>query len=169
MATAKKAAQAATNRRRAAAQNDVPFEGGEPVKPAPKAKAAKAPKFVIPKKIGDCADALYKKREERLALQKQVELLAEQESQLKNHIINNLPKSNTTGVSGKVANVRVVTEDVPQVKDWDKLQAYIKKNGAFDLLQRRVNAKAVEERWADKKKVPGVEAFGVTKVSCTKV
>jgi hypothetical protein len=138
-------------------------------KTAAKKPAAKKAAFKIPKTLGACADLLYTTREERLALQKQIDELAERESMLKEHVINNLPKSNATGVSGKVANVRVETKTIPQVQDWEKFYQYISKNKAFDLLQRRVNDKAIQERWEAKKTVAGVGTFDVVKVSCTKV
>lgn len=131
--------------------------------------AAKKKAFKIPKQIGACADLLYTLRAERLEIQKKVAEYEEQEKELKNYIINNLPKSNATGISGKAANVRVITEDIPVVEDWGKFYAYVKKNNAFDMLQRRLNTKAVEERLEAKKKVSGVGVFTATKVSCTKV
>lgn len=129
----------------------------------------KLEKFTIPKKLGAVADELYTLRQRRLELQKVVDELESREKALKEHVINNLPKSDAKGISGSVANVRVENDEIPQVKDWDKFYAYVKKTNAFDLLQRRLNPKAVTDRWADKKKVPGVESFTVTKVSCTKV
>lgn len=123
----------------------------------------------IPKSMGAVADALYIARQERLAINKLVDQMEKDEATLREHIIDNLPKSQATGVSGKVANVKVETKPVPQVQDWAKFQAHLKKTGDFDLMQRRLNDKAVKERWEAKKKVPGVVAFDVVKVSVTKV
>lgn len=128
-------------------------------------------KFTPPKSLATCADTLYKLREERLALQKQVDALAEQESILREHLINNLPKSSATGISGKLATAKVETKSVVQVADWDALYAYIIKNakkGGFALLQRRVSDSAVREIWEEKKEVPGCKAFNVPVVSVTK-
>ena len=61
--------------------------------------------YKFPKKIGTCADKLYKLRQDRLAQQKIVDALQEEESALKTHIINTLPKSEASGVSGKLARV----------------------------------------------------------------
>lgn len=126
-------------------------------------------KFKIPKALGACADLLYSMRAERHVLQRQVDDMKKNEQELKDYIIANLPKSKASGVSGKTANAQVKKTAVPTVADWDKLQKYIKKTGAFDLIQRRLNTKAVEERWNDKKAVPGVESFTKVDVSCTKL
>lgn len=126
-------------------------------------------KFKIPKTLGACADLLYTTRKDRLELQKQVDDLKKQEGELKEHIIQNLPKSSATGVSGKVANAKVTKTDKPTVEDWDKIYKYIKKNNAFELMQRRLNTKSVEERWEDGKKIPGVGKMTVVDVSSTKV
>lgn len=130
-------------------------------------------KLKIPKSLGACADLLFDIREKRLAAQKVVDAIAGDEKLLKDHIIDNLPKGDT-GASGKHHHISVYTDPVPQIKEPDKLFAYIKKTGEFDLLQRRVNAAAVKERLGDAKfvkkfgGVPGVEMFPVVKVSLTK-
>ena len=55
-----------------------------------------------------------------------------EEKALKEHIIQTLPKSEASGVAGKVARVTVVTKDVPQVKDWDAFYKYVSKTKSFD-------------------------------------
>lgn len=129
---------------------------------------AAAKPIKLPKTMGACADLLYETREKRLAAQKIVDELAKQESAVREHIINNLPKSDT-GASGKRARVSVVTKQVPQVKDWDKFYAHVKKTGQFELMQRRLVDTAIRERWDNGKQVPGVEAFGVVSVSLNKI
>ena len=125
--------------------------------------------YKFPKKLGTCADKFYALRKARQAAQKKVDEMHTEEKALKEHIINTLPKSASTGVAGKVARVTVVRKVIPQAKDWSKIQKYIKRTGAFDLLQRRINTKAVQERWADGKKVAGVEPFTLIDVSLNKL
>lgn len=127
------------------------------------------PTFKVPKSLAACADLLYTTKARRLEVQKQVDELEKQEIQLKEYIINNLPKSQATGVAGKLARVTLVQKTKPQVQDWDKFYAYVKKNGAFEMLQRRLSDAAIQERWDNKKQVPGVEPFKVTTVSVNKV
>lgn len=126
-------------------------------------------KFKVPKTLGACADLLYTTRERRLKLQKEAAELEAQEKTIKDHIINTLPKSEASGVAGKLARVTVTTKEVPSVKDWDKLYKYIKKTGEFDLFQRRLVNDAVQERWEAGKEIPGVERFTAVSVSINKL
>ena len=130
---------------------------------------AEEKKFKFPKALGACADKLYEIRQKRLAMQKEVDEVEAEEKALKEHIIQTLPKSEASGVAGKVARVTVVTKDVPQVKDWDAFYKYVSRTKSFDLLQRRLSDAAVNERWENKKDIPGVEAFTVVSVSLNKV
>lgn len=130
--------------------------------------ALKAPKLKIPKSLGACADALFEAKQERLALEKVVEAMKANETALTEHIINNLPKGDT-GACGKHHKAVVVTESIPRVENWDATYKYIKRTGAFELLQRRLNNAAVKERLEDGKTVPGVGSFTAVKVSLTKV
>lgn len=125
--------------------------------------------YKFPKAIGACADRLYNLQEARRKQQKIVDKLADEESQLKEHIINTLPKSKAQGVAGRLALAKIEQKDVPSPKDWTKIFAYIKRNNAFELLQRRLSSTAVQERWDAKKSIPGIEKFKVTTVSLTKL
>ncbi|MBU6231493.1 hypothetical protein KGP36_02390 [Patescibacteria group bacterium] len=124
---------------------------------------------VIPETLGACADALYKAREERYALQKKVTEIEEYESALKEKLIRELPKGEASGVAGRVARVSVEGKPVPRVEDWDALLEHVRKTRGFDLLQRRVNDAAVRERWDDRKTVPGVAVFNATVVKINKL
>jgi len=126
-------------------------------------------KYKFPKTMGACADRLYELRQKRLDMQKEVDKVAAEESALKEHIINTLPKSEASGVAGKLARVTVITKVVPQVKDWDAFYKYVKKTGQFDLMQRRITDGAIKERWEAGKEIPGVEHFNAISVSINKV
>ena len=130
---------------------------------------AKPKEYKLPKTLAGCADALYTIREERLTLQREAESLSVREGLLREHIINTLPKSQATGISGRIANAKIERKEIPQIVDKLLLQKYIKRTGAFELLQNRISESAVLERWADGKTIPGVKAFTVLKVSCTKI
>ena len=129
---------------------------------------AAAPK--LPKTLAACADEYYTVMQERLKLQRQADELKKRETQLAEHLIQNLPKSDATGVAGKVARVTVTTKVRPEVQDWDALYAYIhtrakKDPGVWSLLQRRVGDAAVQEIWDAGKDVPGVKPFQYPKLS----
>lgn len=125
--------------------------------------------FKFPKTLGACADKIYELRDKRLAAQKLVDAIEAEEKALKEHVINTLPKSEATGVAGKMARATVITKKVPQVKDWKAFYKHIKKTGDFDLLSRSIGKAAIEARWEAKKVVPGVEAFNAVTLSITKV
>lgn len=131
--------------------------------------AAKLKTYKFPKTMGACADLVYQLREKRLAGQKLVDEVEAEEKALKEHIINNLPKSQTTGVAGKLARVTVVTKKVPQVNDWDAFWKGFDKKKDIDLLPRSLSKAAVEARWEAGKKIPGVEAFTAVTLSINKV
>jgi hypothetical protein len=139
--------------------------------PDPPKKVGRAEKgaFTIPKNVAAAGDLLYTLREQRLEIEAQANEVMKKEAQVREFIINNLPKQGASGVRGRVAQVRIEKKDVPTAKDWAKIQAYIRKNDAFDLMQRRLNDAAVKARWEEGKKVPGVEKFSVVTVSCTKL
>lgn len=127
------------------------------------------PKFTIPKLLGAAVDLLYTTRQTRLAEQKGIAEYKVIETAIQEHLIAELPKSQATGTSGKLANARIVTQAAPAVEDWDLLYAYVRKHKRFDLLQRRLNEEAVKEMWDNGEAVPGVGVFNVVKVSVTKI
>lgn len=132
-------------------------------------KPGKPAKFKLPKSLAECADLAYTLRERRLEIQRSTKQLEEQEKLVKEYLINNLPKSQASGVSGKVANAKIERDTVPTITDKKKFLAYVKKTGDFDLITSSMNPRAVKERWEHKKKVPGIGEFQVVKLSLTKV
>jgi uncharacterized coiled-coil DUF342 family protein len=128
----------------------------------------KATKF--PKSLAVCADRYYELRQQRLKLQKEVDAIAAEESAYKNHLIDNVPKSEATGVQGKVARATIVTKEEPQVEDQTKFRQYMNRTKRFDLATKlRPSAPAIRELWEDGKDVPGIKKFTVVTVSLNKV
>jgi hypothetical protein len=123
----------------------------------------------FPKALGACADLLFKLKAERLAAQKKLEAMEAEEKALKEHIIAALPKSQASGVAGKVARVTVYNKEIPQVEDWNLFYRFVKKEGRFDLMQRRLSEKAVSDMLEEGEKVPGVKVFKTPVVSLNKV
>lgn len=123
----------------------------------------------IPKALGAVADLLYKTRADRLALQKRVAELDAFETQLEEHLIKTLPKSEASGVSGRVARATITPFVAPNVEDWDAFYKYVRKTGRFEFLQRRVGKAAIEEVWEAGKEVPGVGRFRGLKVGLNKL
>jgi hypothetical protein len=130
---------------------------------------AKLLAFKVPKLPAQAADMLYTLRQQRLALQKQCDALEAQEAQLKEYLIDTLPKGMASGVRGQVASVYIESKEIATVSDWDALQAYVRKNNAFFLLPRSVNSAACLEVINAKKKLPGVAKGFVPVVRVNKV
>lgn len=123
----------------------------------------------IPRSIGRTADLYSDIRALRLAMEKDVEKIKGREHELREHIINNLSKSDDTGASGLRYRAQIVMKDVPRAADWTQIHGYIQKTGRFDLLQKRLGEKAVMDMVADNQKIPGVEVVHVPDVSITKI
>jgi lipid II:glycine glycyltransferase (peptidoglycan interpeptide bridge formation enzyme) len=127
--------------------------------------------FKFPDTLGACADLYYTTREKRLAMQREVDEVEALESAVRDHIINNLPKTDN-GAIGKICRVAVKVKPKPVVEDWDKFYEFVSKNrkkGGFALLNRAVNAKATQEYWDAGKKVPGVGSMNVVTLSVNKL
>lgn len=137
--------------------------------PKAEGRKAKKPDIKFPKSLGLCADAYYELREKRKAAERIAAEIKRDEDAYKEHLISSIPKGDLSGVKGKLCGVTVVNDDVPQVEDWDAFYKYLAKTKEFDLMQRRLSAEAVELRWAQGKKVPGVKSFKVTKLSVSKL
>ena len=96
------------------------------------------------------------------------------ESALKERIIQELPKSEATGIAGKLARVYVENKTVVKITDFAAyvadVAARMKKDpGAIALLQKRVGETAVKEVWEAGKKLKGVEGMDVPVVRMNKV
>ena len=145
------------------------------------AAAAKATGFKLPKTLAECADRAYKLREARYALQKQVDALANEEAALTDHLIENLPRSEASGVRGKLAAATIKDKEIvvlgteDMADRFERLHDYILRNarrdpGVWSLLQRRVGESAVKELIeAGKGKLIGATLGKVKTVSLTKV
>lgn len=126
----------------------------------------------LPKSMGACADLYFAARTARLAADKHAADLKAEETRIANHIIDNMPKD-STGAAGKSHRVQVVTKKKLRVvpEKWNDFYAWVAKNKAWDVLQKRISDKAIEERLQSPRppKIPGVETFNAVTVSLTKI
>lgn len=149
-------------------------------------KAVKLPK--LPKSLGACVDLYHDTRAKRLEANKVTEGIKVTETYIANHIIDNVPKGDKGAIGSRYKGV-VKTESIFQVDDWEAFYAWIKKNDAFDVLNRALNQAALGDRVdvlnekldaanlkvADpkarkpRKLPPGVKTFTAVKLSVTKV
>lgn len=124
----------------------------------------------LPKAIGACADLYHDVRELRLLMEKEVEAVKAREAEIREHIISNLGVSDgDTGASGQRYRAQIVKETKPKAADWNKIWDYVYEQNRFDLLQKRLGEKAVEDLWADGIDIPGVEKMHIKTVSITKI
>jgi fructosamine-3-kinase len=123
----------------------------------------------LPKSMGRCAD-LYKEVEELYReMNAETEEVKARLSEIREHLIANLSKSDDTGAAGLRYRAQIKTDKKPTVRDWDKFYAYIYAKKRFDLLQRRISDKAALDILDEEGKLPGVERINVPKVSITKI
>ena len=111
---------------------------------------------ISPEELALKVDAFKEHREQRLALQREVDNLKETEQRLKEELVQMFQDSGIQGLTGKLAMITLVSKTVPVVQDWDALYAHIETTGHFDLLERRLGKKAVQARWDEDHEVPGV-------------
>ena len=120
-------------------------------------------------KLAQAVDEYYKTREARLALDKEAAAMKKKETELKEFLVQNISKSDATGVCGKLMRATVKPKVEPTAEDWSKIWPYITKNKAYDLVQKRLSTPAVHERWDDGKELPGVGRIQVIDISLTKL
>lgn len=67
-----------------------------------------------------------------------------------------------------VVNVSLGTNTVYKIEDDTKFYAFVKRHGAFELLERRVAQRAAAERFSRSKRgVPGLEEIDLPKLNVT--
>ena len=123
----------------------------------------------MPGSIGLCADEYKRVQQLRLLMEKETDAVKARESEIKNHIINSLSKSDDTGAAGKFYRAQIVMKAVPKIANWGGLTSWIRKHDRFDVLQKRLFNSAIEDLWEQQQEVPGVERVNVPDVSITKI
>jgi predicted translin family RNA/ssDNA-binding protein len=124
--------------------------------------------MAYPKTLGASADKLYRAREARLALDRQVKKLKAEEVSLTDHIGALLSNQRLDKASGKIATVSKTLKPLGSILDWPALLKYAADNEASDLIERRVSGKVLADRVSQKEKVPGVKLEYLAKISLTK-
>lgn len=97
-------------------------------------------------------------RKQRLALNREADLLEQQEKKLQNDLIEAMRASGDDTFTDGDDEAYLTISQEPVVTSWPKLLDYIRENDALDILQKRVTASSVKARWADNVSLPGVDA-----------
>lgn len=107
---------------------------------------------------------------ERKKLSVQLKGLEDQISELDAELIQSLQDSDEEQVkiNGGIG-IKLVSSTVPSVKDWDAFYAWIKKNNAFWMLERRPSVTGYRDTLAAGKAIPGVESFTKIKLGLVSV
>ena len=107
---------------------------------------------------------------ERKKLSTQLKGLEDQISELDAELIQSLQDSDEEQVkiSGGIG-IKLVSSTVPSVKDWDAFYAWIKRNNAFWMLERRPSVTGYRDTLAAGKAIPGVESFTKIKLGLVSV
>lgn len=126
-------------------------------------------KLKMPTTLGATIDLLWSLREERKSAEVIVNEIKEREAAVEAHLMNNFDKSGLDGAKGKYGLATLKRSTVADVTDWPAFYAYIQKNKAWELLQKRPAITAIRERWDANKVIPGLEPKEVIQLSLTKV
>lgn len=119
------------------------------------------------KELATLADCWVRTNAQRLALDKESAVLKADEELAKATLIAQFQKQGITGIGGTTVRVAMNPEPdyVPAIKDWTKYYAYIYKNKAWELLERRPGRAACKERWEQGVSIPGCDKFPVFKLT----
>ena len=119
--------------------------------------------------MGELADEWWTLRASRLAIEKEVARIREQDSRAKSALLQSLTENKVTSVGGQKVRVTHVVKDKPSVNDWEEVYSYIRETGSFDILQRRIGERAVKDRWDDGVKIPGIVSYPIDEISYSKM
>lgn len=127
-------------------------------------------------KLGDVVDAYKALNDMRLLMQKEVEAVERIEKAYRQHLVDSLSKKDETGVFGRNYKAVIKTKRAFQVDTqneaggWSLVWGYIRQTGRWDLLQKRLNDKALKDMYeAGEALPPGVNTLTVPEVSITKL
>jgi hypothetical protein len=110
--------------------------------------------------IGSMIDDINKLRERKRKLTAEVDEIEKEYKTLEEEIKGRLMAEGMDKASGKTATVSISKNIVANVVDWEKVCAYVKRTGNFQLFQRRISDPAFRELLEKKKSaIPGMESF----------
>ena len=125
----------------------------------------------VEKPIGIQIDEMFLLRERKRALEVEVKTINAQLLECEGRLIEALDAAGSVGARGHFASAGVTELIVPQVEDWDRLTAFIRRYNKFELLERRPSAAAFRELAAQRRDqtVPGLVPYIKRNLSLKKV
>jgi|SRR5215831_3256326 len=121
--------------------------------------------------LGETADEYFDLRNRRIEKEHEAAELAKEENRVKDLLITQMTHSGITSIGGKLVKYELKKVDEPTVEEgnWEPVWEWLRETGEFDIMYRRLNAKALKDRRENDVHVPGVTWFPVYKLSQSKV
>lgn len=117
--------------------------------------------------LGDLIDAAYEAREAVKARKKELEqdkklaALTARRDELEAQIFQRFEAERTSLAKGSIAKAYFTTDRIPRIDlengGWPKLFAWIKKNDAFDMFEKRLAKLATLDRLDRGDKIPAIQ------------
>jgi len=118
--------------------------------------------------LQELADSLFHIKATITELNKEVKDLTEQKTEAERELIDELNKLGLDQIRTDTATYSVKEETVPVAKDWEAIGAWVIKNNAMHLLQRRLSSVSYREFLELGEEIPGTEAFTKSTISTRK-
>ena len=106
-------------------------------------------------------DELFSLKQARLAAQKDVDAMKEEEDSLLAALTQEMIENGDEVEAGTRGRLTIKVKEEPEVTNWNELYDHIKKTGEVDLLQKRPMVSAIKARWEEGTSVPGVTKLEV--------
>lgn len=117
------------------------------------------------KATGAAIDKMFELREAKRTLEQRIKDIEFEYSQFEEALLAKLKAEGLDKATGKLAGVSVTSVITADVQDWDKLHAFVKRSGNYQLYYKRLSDPAFRELLAAKGVVPGVLPFTKTKLN----
>lgn len=114
---------------------------------------------VLGYKLGTGIDKMFELREEKRVLDAQVAAIEAELHAYEEALLEQMKSQGIDKATGSKATISRTMGTVAGMEDWDKLCAFIKRTGNFQLLQKRVSDPAYRELLESKGVVPGLQPF----------
>jgi hypothetical protein len=116
-------------------------------------------------KLGTKVNQFLRLKKKISEKQKEVDDMKVQASQMQKELITALEDSGTERMDSALGSVTLKQDTVCHVTNWPKFYGYIKKNNAFELLQKRVGQSAYTEYLEAGERIPGTEKMNKKKLT----
>lgn len=116
--------------------------------------------------IGTLIDSVWRLREEKRTIQKDLEAVEGKIAEAENEIIARLDAERTDRAASRRASVHISENIVANTKDWDEfmLEEVVKKK-QIHLVERRPSTLACREIWEQGKSLRGLEPYTKRKLN----